>query len=87
VAVPKRNTKFKSVTATYNVANLNCAESTPGPDGSWYSAWVGLDGWTNGTVETGDGITMISQSSSDTLAEAGRLIGGEAFVETWLNPL
>jgi Peptidase A4 family len=212
VAVPKRNTKFKSVTATYNVANLNCAASTSGPDGSWYSAWVGLDGWANGTVEqegteaycsggsqglyvfyemypadpvvftgaapgdamkvtttfnrqsgdytlvvddltqngagisvstpcaatcdnssaeviseapgggppnygladfgaqsyanavigayggtsggfatntdwTGDGITMISQSTSDTLAEPGRLIGGEAFVDTWLNPL
>ncbi|HEY1914595.1 MAG TPA: G1 family glutamic endopeptidase [Streptosporangiaceae bacterium] len=49
---PKRQTKFKSVTATYNIANLNCANSTPGTSGySYYSAWAGLDGWNSGTVE------------------------------------
>jgi hypothetical protein len=47
----KTGTTFKSVTAYFNIPNLNCANSQPGPDGSWYSDWVGLDGWSNGTVE------------------------------------
>lgn len=39
---------FRFVTATYTVPSLNCAVS---PDGSYDSEWVGLDGYTNSTVE------------------------------------
>jgi hypothetical protein len=48
----KTGTTFNSVTAYWNVPNLNCANSTAGPDGAWYADWTGLDGWGGGqTVE------------------------------------
>jgi hypothetical protein len=31
--------------------NLNCAKSTPGTSGSYYSDWTGLDGFDDDTVE------------------------------------
>lgn len=46
--------KFRRVIATFFVPFLNCAVS-PGTDGTYSSHWVGLDGYTSGTVEQ-DGI-------------------------------
>jgi hypothetical protein len=51
VAIAKAGHNIRYVTANFNVPNLNCAASTPGPQGSWYSDWTGLDGWLDGTVE------------------------------------
>jgi Peptidase A4 family len=42
---------FSRVSASYNIPNLNCAKSTPGTSGSFYSDWTGLDGLNNFTVE------------------------------------
>jgi hypothetical protein len=49
--VAKARKSFNQVTASFNIPNLNCANTTAGPDGAWYSAWTGLDGWTDDTVE------------------------------------
>jgi hypothetical protein len=43
---------LRYVAADFTLPRVNCANS---PDGSWDSFWVGLDGWTTGTVEQ-DGI-------------------------------
>src|ERR1700722_19641167 len=51
VVTAKTGNTIRYVSTDFKVPNLNCAESTPGPDGSWYSSWAGLDGWTDGTVE------------------------------------
>ncbi len=53
VAQPKsgKSTGFNQVSASYNVPSVNCNES---PDSFSYH-WVGLDGWSDGTVEQ-DGI-------------------------------
>jgi uncharacterized membrane protein len=51
VVTAKTGSTIRYVSTDFNVPNLNCAESTPGPNGSWYSSWAGLDGWTDGTVE------------------------------------
>lgn len=52
VDVPKSGKTFRFVTANFNVPNLNCANSAPGSAGTdYFSAWTGLDGWNNGTVE------------------------------------
>lgn len=42
------NDHFRYVRATYSIPSLNCATS---PDGSFDSEWVGLDGYTDRTVE------------------------------------
>jgi len=39
---------FRYVSTTYTIPSLNCSVS---PDGSFDSQWVGLDGYTSGTVE------------------------------------
>jgi hypothetical protein len=52
VAVPKHaGQTFKSISATWNAPTANCSRTpymTNFPDSS---AWVGLDGWNNNTVE------------------------------------
>ncbi len=49
--VPDKGVTFRFVTANFNVPNLNCTSSQAGPDGVYFSAWTGLDGWNNSTVE------------------------------------
>ena len=55
VALPKKggSKTFKSVTAQYTVPSVNC--SVTGSSDSFAYHWVGLDGWTDGTVEQ-DGV-------------------------------
>jgi hypothetical protein len=74
VDTPKGNTTFDSVTAYFNIPNLNCASSTPGPDGAWYADWAGLDGWTSSTVEQ-EGIESTCTDGS----EAGPYVFYEMF--------
>jgi peptidase A4-like protein len=58
IALPKTaHGTFPNVDATFNVPSANCAITPgPSPDGTDASQWVGLDGWTDGTIEA-DGIS------------------------------
>jgi hypothetical protein len=65
IALPKSaHGTFPDVDATFNVPSANCA-TTPGsaPYGTDAAQWVGLDGWTDGTVEQ-DGITAQCQGTT-----------------------
>ncbi len=55
VALPKQggSKTFNSVTAQYTVPSVNC--SVTGSSDAFAYHWVGLDGWTDGTVEQ-DGV-------------------------------
>lgn len=48
---PTGTDTFSRVSASFNVPNLNCAKSTPGTSGSFYSDWTGIDGYNDNTVE------------------------------------
>jgi hypothetical protein len=51
VDVANNGVSLRYVTSDFNIPNLNCASTSAGPSGAWFSAWTGLDGWTDGTVE------------------------------------
>ena len=53
--------RLRYVAADFTLPRLNCASS---PDGSWVSDWVGLDGWSDGTVEQ-DGIDAECSAGQD----------------------
>ena len=72
-AVSRNGVKFRKVSATIFVPFLNCAVT---PRHTFSSAWVGLDGFSNGTVEQ-DGI------SADCLAGKAHYA---AWYETFPNP-
>jgi hypothetical protein len=64
---------FRFVRTTYTIPSLNCAIS---PDGSYDSQWVGLDGYTDGTVEQ---VGTYAQCSGGTPSYYG-------FYEMYPNP-
>jgi len=72
-AVHKKGVKFRKITATFFVPFLNCAVS---PGSTFSSAWVGLDGFSNGTVEQ-DGISANCHGSTPQYA---------AWYETFPSP-
>jgi Peptidase A4 family len=72
-AVNKKGVKFRKISATFFVPFLNCAAS---PGGTFSSAWVGLDGFSNGTVEQ-DGISADCNGSTPQYA---------AWYETFPSP-
>jgi Peptidase A4 family len=43
-----RSLHFKSISSSFTVPSVNCANS---PDGSFAAFWAGLDGWADSTVE------------------------------------
>lgn len=66
VDVAAKGVTLRYVSSDFNVPNLNCASTTAGPSGAWFSSWTGLDGWTNGTVEQ-QGIESYCSGSSQGL--------------------
>jgi hypothetical protein len=51
VDIANKGVALRYVTADFNIPNLNCANTTAGPSGAYFSSWTGLDGWNDGTVE------------------------------------
>jgi hypothetical protein len=63
VSTAKSGYQTQYITGTWNIPSVSCAGSTLGTSGYAYaSTWVGLDGWTNSTVEQ-DGIDGWCDSS------------------------
>jgi hypothetical protein len=54
VDTPKSGSSFKAVSASYTVPSVNCAKTGSSINAFAYH-WVGLDGWSDGTVEQ-DGV-------------------------------
>jgi hypothetical protein len=50
-AVGNKGVKLTAVGAEFTVPSVNCAASSPGTFGAWTSEWVGLDGFSNSSVE------------------------------------
>lgn len=78
--LPKHGHKFKSISANFTVPAVNCANSTDGTNGiASMSNWVGLDGFSDATVE---------QTGEAAICEGSSLEGGGylVFWETYPAP-
>lgn len=77
VALPKHGHKFKAISANFTVPAVSCADSTDGTGGiASMSNWVGLDGFSDGTVEqTGE----LAICEGSTLEGGGYLVFWETF--------
>ena len=53
VDTPKSGSSFKAISASYTVPSVNCAKT--GSSDAFAYHWVGIDGWSDGTVEQ-DGV-------------------------------
>jgi Peptidase A4 family len=70
LALPAGSTKtFKSISASFTVPSANCTAGGVGDGDAFAYHWIGLDGWSDGTVEQ-DGVGVLCE-------------GGTAYYISW----